>query len=156
MLQSSPKHAPRAKPEVGDETVKAKTGHTWKEWYAVLDKAGAEAWDHKTIVAYLKDNHILSGWWQQTVTVGYERARGKRAVHETRSGFVAGKSKTISASVETVFAFWADGRKRKRWLDHPVTFFRPNATTKHCALPGMAGRSGSALGLRVKPTAGPP
>ncbi len=122
MATGKTKRAVASKPEVSDKAVVSATGQSWEQWFAILDKARAKDWDHKTIVAYLRENYTISGWWQQTVTVGYERARGKRAVHQTRSGFVANKSKTISAPVETVFAFWTDGRKRKRWLAEPLTF----------------------------------
>ena len=29
-------------PRMSDEAVKAKTGKSWKEWFALLDKAGAK------------------------------------------------------------------------------------------------------------------
>lgn len=106
-----------AKPEVSDAAVLAKTGRGWGQWLADLDAAGAKDWSHKEIVTHLKQNYALSGWWRQCVTVGYERMRGKRDVHETTEGFAANKSKTMAAPIEQVFSFWVDGRKRKRWLD---------------------------------------
>lgn len=106
-----------AEPEVSDAAVHAKTGRNWDDWFAELDAAGAKDWTHKEIVSYLGKHDDLSGWWRQGITVGYERARGKRAVHETTNGFAANKSKTIAAPVDAVFAFWVDNRKRKRWLD---------------------------------------
>jgi len=106
-----------AKPEMSNDAVRAKTGKDWAGWLAILDAAGAKDWSHKEIVAHLKETTDLSGWWQQSVTVGYERLRGKRKAHETTQGFSANKSKTIDAPIESVFAFWVDGRKRKLWLD---------------------------------------
>ena len=38
---------------MSDEAVKAKTGKTWKEWFAALDKAGATKMGHQDIVKYL-------------------------------------------------------------------------------------------------------
>jgi hypothetical protein len=35
---------------MSDEAVKSKTGKTWKEWFAILDKAGASKMSHQEIV----------------------------------------------------------------------------------------------------------
>jgi uncharacterized protein YndB with AHSA1/START domain len=53
------------------------------------------------------------------VTVGYEQARGLREKYETASGFEAGRSKTIAAPADAVFAAWNDPRRRARWLADP-------------------------------------
>ena len=37
-------------PRMSDEAVKAKTGKTWKEWFAILDQAGAIKLTHQEIV----------------------------------------------------------------------------------------------------------
>ena len=44
-----------AKPRerMSDAAVQAKTGKTWPEWFAVLDKAGAAKMTHKEIAAHL-------------------------------------------------------------------------------------------------------
>jgi hypothetical protein len=36
---------------ISDHAVQTKTGKTWAEWCAVLDKAGAAKWPHKQIAA---------------------------------------------------------------------------------------------------------
>jgi hypothetical protein len=106
------------KPPVSDESVRAKTGKGWQDWFKILDEAGAAKLAHPDIVAifakkYSKD---VGPWWQQMLTVGYERARGLRETHETAAGFVAGASKTINVAVDGVYDAWADGRRRARWL----------------------------------------
>ena len=68
----------RAAPGMSDAAVKAKTGKTWAEWIAALDKAGAKAMSHKEITKLLSSRHKLADWWSQMVTVGYERAKGLR------------------------------------------------------------------------------
>lgn len=111
-----------AKPDMSDDAVRAKTGKGWTDWLAELDAAGAKDWSHKEIVAHLGKTTDLSGWWQQSVTVGYERLRGKRQVHETTEGFSANKSKTIDAPIQHVFACWVENKKRERWLDINPTY----------------------------------
>ena len=50
------------------------------------------------------------------VTVEYERSRGLREVHETKTGYVANVSKTFAISAEELFEHWHNARKRTRWL----------------------------------------
>ena len=47
-------------PRMSDAAVKGKTGKSWAEWFALLDKAGAKKLDHKTIVAFLHRQHGLA------------------------------------------------------------------------------------------------
>lgn len=101
---------------VSDAAVQAKTGCSWDQWYTTLDRAGAQRMSHREIVALIGKRWQVGPWWQQMVTVGYERARGKRAVHETASGFSAGVSRTIGAAPEKAYRAWTDARTRKVWL----------------------------------------
>ena len=63
---------------VSAKSVEKGTGKNWDEWIKILTKAGAKNWDHKEIVAFLKKKHKLTGWWQQSVTIGYETHIGRR------------------------------------------------------------------------------
>ena len=83
---------------VTSESLLEATGRDWDGWLDVLDAAGAADMDHKAIVAHLEREHpeTSSGWWRQTITVGYEQARGKRVVGETAgTGFQVGVRRTI-------------------------------------------------------------
>jgi uncharacterized protein YndB with AHSA1/START domain len=104
-----------------DEAVRAATGRSWAEWFALLDEAGAASLDHKGIVARVGAEPGVSAWWQQSVTVAYERARGLRQKHQTTGGFEAGASKTIAAAPEAVFEAWHDDQRRAEWLPDPIT-----------------------------------
>jgi uncharacterized protein YndB with AHSA1/START domain len=107
---------PVVKPSMSDEAVKAKTGKDWAEWFQVLDEAGAQGMDHKQIVAYLAEQHQVEPWWQQMVTVTYEKARGLRAQHEMPDGFQISRSRTMAQPAGRVFAAWEDEAQRERWL----------------------------------------
>jgi hypothetical protein len=93
---------------VSDETVARKTGRTWAEWVAVLDDWNATTRTHGEIARYVNEELGVPGWWAQTVTVGYERARGMRAAYERRDGFSVTASKTIAVPVERLFAAVTD------------------------------------------------
>ena len=86
---------------ISSESVHEATGRGWEEWLDALDAAGAAEWDHKEIVAYLEREHpeVTSGWWRQSLTVGYEQARGKRVVGETMdAGFQVGVQRSVPAT----------------------------------------------------------
>ena len=58
---------------VSGQAVFRATGKPWEEWLEVLDRAEAREMDHRQIVALLaEDPGLSSGWWQQTIAVGYE------------------------------------------------------------------------------------
>ena len=102
--------------KITSEAVNAKTGKTWAQWFALLDKARARAMSHKDIVAVLASKHGLSPWWRQMVAVGYEQSKGLRAKHEKPDGFEISRGKTIKAAVGDVYEAWGNARRRAQWL----------------------------------------
>lgn len=95
--------------------VRAATGRGWEEWLELLDAAGAKELDHKGIVALLtREYPDLSGWWCQQLTVGYEKARGKRVLGETAGGFEVGVRKTLPIDKEEAWALLVG--HPERWL----------------------------------------
>jgi hypothetical protein len=102
---------------MSDETVRARTGRTWAEWVELLDAKGAAALPHGEIAAYVHEEFGISGWWSQSVTVGYERIKGLREIGQRRGGgFEASKSKTVPVPVERLRRAVTDRRLRARWL----------------------------------------
>jgi hypothetical protein len=102
---------------LSDAAVKKATGCGWERWVHALDKAGADQWDHRTIVEYARTKYKTPDWWAQMVVVGYERIKGLRAIGQRRGGgYEASKSKTINAPVATLFDAWSNARRRARWL----------------------------------------
>jgi hypothetical protein len=100
-----------------DAALKAATGCTWERWVRALDHAGAHTWTHRDIAKHVSEKYEVPGWWAQSVTVGYERIRGLRAIGQRRGGlWETTKSKTIAVPVDRLFDAWANARARKRWL----------------------------------------
>ena len=100
-----------------DATIKARTGCTWERWVKALDHVKADTWSHGEIAKYVHEKYKVSGWWAQSVTVGYERIKGLRAVGQRRDGsFEASKSRTFSVPVSTLYGAFHNARLRSRWL----------------------------------------
>lgn len=103
---------------MSDDAVKAKTGRTWEEWVRKLDRQDAISMSHKEIAELVHKEFEISGWWAQTVTVGYERIRGLREVGQRRTTgkFDANKSKTFPVPVSRLYKAWSVKGTRQRWL----------------------------------------
>jgi len=112
---------------MADAAIKAKTGCTWERWTKALDYAGAHEWPHREIAEYVHKKFKVGDWWAQTVTVGYERIKGLRAIGQRRDGsFEAAKSKTFGVSLARLYRSWSDPKRRRR--------------RSTCASPGRTGR----------------
>lgn len=105
---------PAESKRMSDEAVQAKTGKTWTQWFAILDKAGGARKSHKEIVALL-DGYDIGGWWQQMLTVVYEQERGLREKHQTATGYQVSVSKTLPAGADQLFECCHDPKQRKQW-----------------------------------------
>ncbi len=101
---------------VSSQAVHAKTGKGWDEWLVVLDAEKATGLTHKEIAHLLATKYKVPPWWSQMVTVGYEQARGMRAVHEKLDGYSASASKIVNASVGRLFDACNDESLRAKWM----------------------------------------
>ncbi len=104
-------------PGMSDAAIKRGTGKSWDEWFALLDTWGAASRNHTEIARHVYETYGVDGWWAQGVTVGYERARGMRTLHERPDGFSMNASKTFPEPLERLFATLVEEDERTRWLD---------------------------------------
>jgi uncharacterized protein YndB with AHSA1/START domain len=102
---------------MSDAAVEAKTGRTWAMWVKALDGAKAHTWTHREIADHVHETYDVSGWWAQTVTVGYERIKGLREIGQRRTGtYEANKSRTVAVPVAKLYRAFSDARTRAKWL----------------------------------------
>ncbi len=101
---------------VSDEVARDRTGRGWEEWFDLLDEWGAGEREHKEVAQWVAEEHGVSGWWAQSITVSYERARGGRAVGEKADGFSMTASKTVAVPVEALYDAFVDPTERGHWL----------------------------------------
>jgi uncharacterized protein YndB with AHSA1/START domain len=117
-------------PRMSDIAVKAKTGKNWKDWFAVLDKAGARKMNHQEIVKLVSEKYDVGPWWQQMVTVSYEQARGLREKYQKPAGYQISVSRTVNAPVAKLYKSFADARSRSSWLSDDGFIVRTKTTDK--------------------------
>ena len=120
-------------PGMADAKLRAATGKTWDDWFRILDAwSGAER-THRDIARWLSAEHGVPGWWAQTVTVGYERARGMRERNQTTRGFEVGVQRTVRAPIARVEAAFTQTRQRNRWIDAGTLRPRPRKPSRAAA-----------------------
>jgi hypothetical protein len=113
---------------MSEESIVRRTGRGWEEWFDLLDEAGAVEWPHAEIASWLAAEQGVAGWDAQSVTVSYERARGRRAVGQRPEGFSVTASRTVAVPVERLFDAFVDESLRERWL--PDGELRERTATK--------------------------
>ena len=116
---------------VSDAAIKKATGCTWEKWVWVLDRIGAADLSHRAVAEQVQKTWKVSDWWSQTVTVGYERIKGRRAIGQRLSGaYEATKSRTIGASAAAVYRAFSDMRQRRKWLPDTTVTLRKGTPGK--------------------------
>src|ERR671918_172387 len=88
---------------VSDGVIRRRTGRGWEEWFELLDESGALVKPHREIARWLQSEQRIDGWSSQSVTVSYERARGRRGVGEHADGFAITASKTVAVPVDRLY-----------------------------------------------------
>jgi hypothetical protein len=137
-------------PRMSDEAVKAKTGKNWKEWFAILDQAGARKLSHQEIVKYLHTKQGLGPWWQQMVTVTYEQGRGLRELHQKPGGYEISVSRTVNVSLGKLYKAFANDKARKAWLAEDGLVVRKATTDKSMRVTWSDGKTSLEIGFYSK------
>ena len=110
---------------VSDDAMRRGSGRGHEEWFALLDTWGATERRHPEIARWLQETHGVGGWWAQSITVAYERARGMRATHQMGSGFNISVTRTIAVDAERLLAAFTIPAIRARWLPDAELRQRP-------------------------------
>jgi hypothetical protein len=110
---------------VADESMQRATGKSHAEWFALLDAWGATDHNHTEIATWLRQGQGAPGWWAQSITVAYERARGMRRVHQQGDGYTISVTKTVKVDPDRALAAFTDTTVRGRWLPNAPMRRRP-------------------------------
>jgi hypothetical protein len=134
LLAGKDKDGTEAPLPTSDEAIRERTGRGWEQWFDALDDWGAADRPHREISRWLAGELGLEplAWNVQAVAVGYERARGGRAVGEREDGFAVSVSTTVAVPVERLYDAFADEDARRTWLRDATlgerTATRPKST----------------------------
>jgi hypothetical protein len=109
-----------AEPGLSEAAIRKGTGKGWDDWFRILDEWGATSHNHTEIARHVNTELGVDGWWSQSVTVGYERARGMRAPHQRPEGFEVSVSKTVALPAMEAWRAFVEPGLRKAWLDVPL------------------------------------
>jgi uncharacterized protein YndB with AHSA1/START domain len=101
---------------MSDESVLSKTGKNWTQWFELLDEWGGVEKGHKLMAKWLAEEHGVSAWWSQTITVAFERARGLREVNERAKGFAVSVTRTVAADLDRCWYAWAEASELSKWF----------------------------------------
>lgn len=106
-----------AKGAVSEERCIEKTGHGFDHWFGVLDRFGAPKMGHKASARYLQDEHHVSAWYAQSITVTYERARGLRELHQNCTGsYQCSVSRVLKANLKQATTTLLNANADPDWL----------------------------------------
>jgi uncharacterized protein YndB with AHSA1/START domain len=137
-------------PRMSAEAVQTKTGKTWKEWFAILDKAGARKLSHPEIAEYLGTKQGVGPWWQQMVAVTYEEARGLRERHQKPAGFQISVSRTVKLPLAKLYKAFANEKARKAWLGENGLTIRTATTNKSMRVTWSDGKTSVEISFLAK------
>lgn len=115
---------------VPDDSMLERTGRRHAEWFALLDEWGATSRGHTEIARWLGSAHGVPGWWTQSITVSYERARGMRARHQMADGYSIGATRSIATTVDAVLQAFTDPATRDAWLPDAPLRSRPTRAAR--------------------------
>jgi len=105
-----------------DAALKRGSGKALRKWLEILDAWGASERGHTEIARWLVAEHGIGGWWSQSVTVGYEKARGMRPTKPLPGAIELSVTRTIEADPGRVSDAFTDASLRARWLpDAPIS-----------------------------------
>ena len=102
---------------VTEARVIEKTGHGFDHWFAILDRFSAPSKGHTASAKHLREEHGMSAWYCQSVTVAYERARGLRDVNQAcDGGFQFSVSRVLPVPLEEALPALSRAAGRAKWL----------------------------------------
>ena len=111
------KQTPTKGAGASDEAIAENTGKRLAQWFRVLDRFGAAERGHTAAARHLREEHGVGGWYAQSITVAYERARGLRVENQAGDGtFQVSVSRVVPASLPRVIEAVQRKRERSRWL----------------------------------------
>jgi|GEM_PF-929683 len=107
-----------AKGAVSEEKCIEKTGYGFDHWFAVLDHFGGVKQGHTASARHLREDHGVSAWYSQSITVIYGRARGMRELNQNRDGaYQVSVSRVLPVSVQEAVDAVQNAQGQAYWME---------------------------------------
>jgi hypothetical protein len=124
---------------VTDADVKKKTGRTWQEWFALLDRDGAAKLDRRRITRIVASKYGIGFFWRRTIARAYQQARAASDRQDHSGGIVVTASRAIQRPMRALSETIHDVEARARRLKLGPLGKRPTPGT-------ISSRTGSSTG----------
>lgn len=115
---------------ITDKLVVEKTGKTMEDWFALLDKKGAQKKDANGIyklISSVPGLKSLGEWNQGLLSTSYQWSRGLRERGQKGKEFEVGVSKTVNVPLSVLYQSLTDDKIRNKWCKEKIEFSK---TTK--------------------------
>jgi uncharacterized protein YndB with AHSA1/START domain len=116
---------PPAEYAVSTDAMVRASGRSHEDWFALLDAWDATERPHAEVARWLRETHGVAGWWAQSITVDYERARGIRARHQMSGGFTVSANRTVAVNAARLLEAFTEASLREQWLPDATMQQRP-------------------------------
>jgi hypothetical protein len=138
-------------PDISEEAVLQATGRSWREWLGLLGGAGMAEKSREEMIVFLREQHGVPSWWQQSIANAFEQSISRASGDEADDGFQASVSRTVPLPAEAVFQAWIDGELRAKWQRRGD--FEPSAIREPGTVRGKWLPDGSWLDVEVSAAA---
>lgn len=106
------------------DAIKAETGRSLEEWFALLDAFGGPGKGRREIGNHLLATYKIDPWWIATLNIEYEARHGLREKDGQPKGYMICATKSIKAPAQACFDAFASAGALDGWLGsgHAVDF----------------------------------
>jgi uncharacterized protein YndB with AHSA1/START domain len=103
---------------INESLVVARTGRTFHDWFTIIEGFEGFRKGHKAIAKHLAEDHGMSLWYAQTITVQYERDRVGGESDEAERSRTLSIQRTIGVAISRAFEAWTHQNRLAAW-NHP-------------------------------------
>ncbi len=99
-----------------NESILKATGKYWEKWFSIILKVGGKKLSRQEIVLVLHKYLKGTGWWEQMITVQFDKKYKNRALYQSGKTFKVSISKVFNFPIERVFDSWINKPVISKWL----------------------------------------
>ena len=101
---------------IHDPKLVEKTGKSWAEWFAFLDRFQAMGLGQKELLKLLKRNFKLSPSWQQALVIAWENEKKGNERTLSASEYQVQAARVFNLPLPSLNNLWSDVKLRNTWF----------------------------------------